>query len=399
MDYKPTVVVVAYNRPTALQRLLESLNSAVYPNVVDLVISVDYGGDSTVKKITTSFNWKYGKKRIILRDQNLGLHKHILACGQLSIEYGSIVMLEDDLYVSPAFYHYAVQAINYYQNDSQIAGISLYSHNYVPTSEDWYPFLPLKDKHDVYFMQHASSWGQAWTDRQWGKFMEWYSECEKGNSLPNIPEKLAAWPESSWKKYFISYMIAQDKYFVYPYVSLSTNFGESGVHMGKSSRFQVSLDLNIRDYKFSNFDDAIAVYDVYCEILSDRLSRLCKELEPYDYEVDIYGVKNLGKVVKNYILTSKIAKKRKQGFALELKPAEMNVIMGIKGQDISLCRKDDVSEVPQTASDAFQKFVYFYTISLPVRTWIKYCVIRVWEALKLRLPFFMLFKYLYVTVT
>jgi len=108
MPYKPTIVVVAYNRPIALQRLLESLTAAVYPNAVNLVVSVDYGGDSSVTEIAISFIWTYGNKRVILRDQNLGLHKHILACGQLSDEYGSIVLLEDDLYVSSAFYEYGV---------------------------------------------------------------------------------------------------------------------------------------------------------------------------------------------------------------------------------------------------------------------------------------------------
>ena len=388
MNYKPTVVVVTYNRPTALRRLLDSLNSGGYPEAVNLVVSVDYGGSSSVPKIANSFVWNHGKKRVILRDHNLGLHKHILACGQLSHEYGSIILIEDDLYVSPAFYQYGIQAVNFYQNDSRIAGISLYTHNYVSTSEDWYPFYPIKDRCDVYFMQHASSWGQAWTDKQWNQFMEWYTNDEKRDDLQNLPHTIAGWPESSWKKYFISYMIAQDKYFVYPYISLTTNFGENGVHMTQSSRFQVPLELHTRNYEFGKLDDAIAVYDVYCELSSDRLSKLSTDLQHYDFEVDLYGSKNLKRVKKNYILTTKIAKKRELGFGLELKPVEMNAIMGIKGQDISLCRKEDVSEAPQTVSHAFKKFVYFYTIMLPVRTWVKYCGIRIWHAVKLRLPFF-----------
>lgn len=388
MNYKPTVVVVAYNRPIALHRLLKSLDAATYTDAVDLVVSVDHGGISAVADMATSFIWKYGKKKVILRDQNLGLHKHILACGQLSYEFGSIVLLEDDLYVSPAFYQYGVQALNFYQNHSRIAGISLFAHNFVQTSKDWYPFFPIKDKCDVYFMQHPASSGQAWTDRQWNQFMEWYAKDEKRNDLRNLPETIAGWPDSSWKKYFNSYMITQDKYFVYPYISLTTNFGESGTNMLKNFLFQVPLELNIRNYEFGDLDDSIAVYDTYCEILSDRLSRFCEALKHYDFEVDLYGSKNLRRVVKSYILTSKIAKKRELGFALELKPVEMNVIMGISGEDVSLCRKEDVSEESQTISDAFQKFVYFYTISLPVRTWIKYCGIRIWHALKLRLAFF-----------
>ncbi len=388
MNYKPTLVVAAYNRPLALQRLLESLTAAVYPDAVNLVISVDYGGDSSVTEIATSLIWKYGNKKIITRDQNLGLHKHILACGQLSDEYGSIILFEDDLYISPCFYDYGVQAINFYQNDSRIAGISLFAHPFIQTSKDLYPFFPIKDKGDVYFMQHPASSGQAWTDKQWNQFMKWYSKNKNGNDLGNLPEKVAAWPDSSWKKYFNSYMIAEDKYFVYPYISLTTNFGESGTNMLKNSSYQVPLELIMRDYEFGDIDDAIAVYDTYCELSSDRFARFRKELQHYDFEVDLYGSKNLKRVVKSYILTSKVARKREHGFALELRPAEMNVIMGITGQDISLCRKEDVSESPQAASAAYRKFIYFYTISLPVRTWIKYCGMRVWHAIKQRLNFF-----------
>ncbi|WNM64084.1 glycosyltransferase [Candidatus Nitrospira neomarina] len=398
MNYKPAVVVVAFNRPNALQRLLESLNADLQAEAVDLVLSVDYGGPSSVAEIATSFIWKYGKKRVILRDENLGLHKHILACGQLTDEYGSIILLEDDLYISPCFYQYGVQAINFYQNDSRISGISLYAHGFIQTSADRFPFNPIKDKWDVYFMQHPASSGQAWTDKQWSRFMEWYAKNKNGDGLRNLPEKIAAWPESSWKKYFNSYMIAQDKYFVYPYISLTTNFGESGTNMLKNSSFQVPLELNRRKFEFGDIDDSIAVYDTYCELSSDRLSRLCKELQCYDFEVDIYGTKNLKRVAKSYILTSKAAKKRVQGFALELRPAEMNVIMGIKGEDIGLCRKEDVSELPQTARDEFRNFVFFYRISLPVQTWIKYCGVRIWQALKLRLDLSKIFKYLCVTV-
>ena len=42
---KPTIVIPAYNRPAALQRLLASLLRADYPADVRLVIAIDGGGE------------------------------------------------------------------------------------------------------------------------------------------------------------------------------------------------------------------------------------------------------------------------------------------------------------------------------------------------------------------
>src|SRR5687767_8665947 len=119
----PAIVVPAYNRPASLLRLLESLLGANIPPEVTLVISIDKGGPEAVVRLAENFSWPFGDKKIIVHEQHLGLKEHVLECGDLAMEYGQIIMLEDDLFVSPAFYSFAKEASLFYGNEEMLAGI------------------------------------------------------------------------------------------------------------------------------------------------------------------------------------------------------------------------------------------------------------------------------------
>src|SRR5688572_567824 len=116
------IVIVTYNRSWSLTRLLGSIANANFEGYsdIDLIISIDSGGESEVKKIAADFNWSYGVKTILMQKINLGLRKHILLCGDLTQNYGNIILLEDDCFVSPNFYDFASQALKYYGRDDQI---------------------------------------------------------------------------------------------------------------------------------------------------------------------------------------------------------------------------------------------------------------------------------------
>src|SRR5687768_8098504 len=101
----PAIVITAYNRPEGLSRLLKSVADASYDsNNVTLVISIDKSDSNKVYELADSFEWKYGQKKVIKHNEHLGLKEHILRCGDLTDQYGSIILLEDDLIVSPWFY-------------------------------------------------------------------------------------------------------------------------------------------------------------------------------------------------------------------------------------------------------------------------------------------------------
>jgi hypothetical protein len=175
----PAIVVVAYNRPKSLERILHSIQQAHFSNnSVPLIISIDKSGSDDVFEVARNFQWKHGVKKIIQHPQNLGLKEHILSCGDLTETYDEIILLEDDLFVSPYFYEYATKALGFYSNEEKIGGISLYSYDMAENG--FYPFYPVNDNSDVYFVQIAASWGQAWNKKQWGDFRRWFEKNRPG---------------------------------------------------------------------------------------------------------------------------------------------------------------------------------------------------------------------------
>jgi hypothetical protein len=348
MNHSIPIVVVGYNRPKALDRLLKSLLKANIPGDTELIISIDGGKGDEVRRIATDFLWPFGEKRLIFHDSNMGLRKHVLSCGDLSKDYDGVIVLEDDLYVSPEFYQYTLQAFQFYRNDPKIAGISLYSHAYNETAQ--FPFRPLADDSDVFFLQYAASLGQFWSREGWASFRSWYNElpdsAEKSVGNPFIPTNIKMWPETSWKKYFIRFIIEHDLFFVYPRFSLTTHFGDKGSNMRISEDlFQVPLWLEKKEFRFKPFKESSAVYDVFCEITADRIQRLVPSLSGYDFETDLYGMKSSENTDKKKFLSSRQCTNPVMTYGREMRPHEMNIVAGIDGNYFSLGDKNDFAEV------------------------------------------------------
>ncbi|MEH6307514.1 hypothetical protein RYH73_17825 [Olivibacter sp. CPCC 100613] len=341
---KPAIIIVAFNRPESLRRLLLSIQNGQYDrNDIDMIISVDYQ-DSDARKeviaIADQFLWTYGNKLVVNHHEKLGLRKHVILCGDLAIKYGSVILLEDDLVVSEQFYSYAQEALRFYNNDERVGGISLYNHRKNPFNRFHFEIIP--EENDTYFLQFASSWGQAWTLKQWEGFKSWYQHEGRIEKDDPIPENVKRWPESSWLKFFIKYLVVKNKYFVYPNKSFATNFSDSGTHnKSKNTDFQVPLFVGkMNSIRFQEIDKSINIYDAFFELIPSVLKKLHKEYQEYDITIDLYGMKPLDNVKTKYLLSSKQLKggnsEPLSGYSLQMKPAILNVIYGIEGADIKL---------------------------------------------------------------
>lgn len=331
----PAIVVASYNRPMALERLLRSIGKADYSEYdnIPLVISIDGGGNPECIQIAESFEWVYGEKRIITHKHNLGLKQHILSCGDFTQQYGAIIMLEEDVYVSPYFYDYSVQTTSYYQAEEKIAGVSLFFLKNNELTD--LPFWPMANGADVFFAQVPSSWGQTWTNQQWQKFRLWLDTHENLPVSEKLPPKIHTWPSgSSWKKFFFSYMVECDLYFVIPYVAYATNMGDEGEHFTeKTLLFQSPLMLFNQRLRFIPFDKSKVAYDAYFELLPETFKSFgC--LENYDFEVDLAGAKPLEKITAPYLLSIKECNAPLFGFDMSFAPVETNVIRNVAGRYI-----------------------------------------------------------------
>jgi glycosyltransferase involved in cell wall biosynthesis len=269
MEY-PTIVVVAYNRKNSLKRLLSSIEKADYPNKkITLVISVDCDPknpkmEEEIVNIAEKFQWKQGRK-ILLKHTKKDLKNHIFACGDLTYAYNTVLILEDDLFVSRYFYMYALDALEFYQNDNNIAGIALYNHSYNETKK--IQFRAIDDAYDTYFMKLTCSWGQVFTRKQWYSFREWqFQNIDRSKIL--LPHDISCWPTSSWKKEYTQYLIHQEKYFVYPRVSYTTNFCEPGENMkgNEQYKFKIPIAHHYSKQKFVTLNNSPSRYDAFCQL-------------------------------------------------------------------------------------------------------------------------------------
>lgn len=362
MENNPVIVVVAYNRLEPLKRLLMSLERTVVDEgTVHLIISIDNDDNQNtyISDYANNFEWPLGTKEVIYHPERLGLKNHILKCGNLTEKYDNIIILEDDLYVSPFLLQFTKQAQEYYKNDRNIAGISLY--NYKHNEVDRAPFIPFFDNSDVYFVQMASSWGQSWTKEQWKHFYDWYLSSPDLSQIKGLPKNILEWKETSWKKYFISYLIYFNKYFVFPTQSFTTNFNDPGTHYLFHSHYSQSpLMVRYKKLDFIPFTEAKNIYDVNFEILPQILKEFNNELTEFDFETDLYGTKSTNSVSKPYILTTKPCKNPVFSYARALKPHEINVFYKLPGEDIHLCRTKDVLQKEQVKMDMVKNFPYFF---------------------------------------
>lgn len=355
MDRVIPIVVVAYNRAKSVQRLLDSLNRARYErDDIPLIISIDRGeNNQDVLEVAERFVWKHGEKTVVYQKENLKLRKHILKCADYSIEYGSVIILEDDLYVSEYFYDYAAQALDFSEKDDRIGGVSLYNHRFnVEASE---PFEAIDDGYDNWYFQFASSWGQAWTKKQWCEFKTWYEQNPKLDDRQEVPAYVRRWPSSSWLKYFIAFLIEKNKYFIYPRKSLTTNFGDAGTHVNTdNTNHQVPLQNAPMKYVFSDLENSGAVYDAFFENIT-----LKKELN-LDVCIDLYGMKPIGEACFNseYLLTRRILpRKIVKEYACSMRPHEENILRGISGEDFFLYDMQ-VMERNDAKQDSVRKMQY-----------------------------------------
>ena len=318
MSALPTIIVIAYNRPVALQGLLNSLQQAQYPvgGQVNLVISIDHSGEELVKQVAGNFNWQHGQKELIVHSKRLGLYEHVLSCGDLSEQYGPVIILEDDLEVSPVFYQYATRILDKYGAAEQLAGLSLYSYQLAETSLK--PVYRVADGHPVYLMQYPSSWGQMFTSGQWAGFRNWLKDGGADKEI-DVPPFVRSWSSGSWKKDYLKYLLDKGMYFLYPKRSYSTNMGYKGENFSIELKiFQVSLAQEIEGDNYPDMT-VLSAYDEYFEVLPKQLSNL---LNTSIDVVDVYGAK---KLTAGMVLSSKenrFANPLKQPDIWEIPPSE-----------------------------------------------------------------------------
>lgn len=247
------IVLFTYNRLCHTQQVVEALQNNQYASQSDLIIYSDgYDDDQgkcEIDKVRFFLNSIVGFRsiQIIERNKNWGLANNVID-GVTSIvnQYGKVIVLEDDLVVSPYFLKYMNEALNFYENDEQVICI----HGYV------YPVK--KQLPETFFIKGADCWGWATWKRGWDLF------CSDGKALLNEIDKRNLKKEfdfdnsypyykmlkqqvdgnnNSWAIRWYASAFLNNKLTLYPGRSLVKQIGMdgSGTHCGENTVFNVQL--------------------------------------------------------------------------------------------------------------------------------------------------------------
>jgi len=159
------IALFAYNRPAHLRRALTALAANPQAGLSELHVFSDAAKDADseekVEQVRGLIAEATGFARVIpvLRERNFGLAQSIIdGVSRLCVSHGRVIVVEDDLVVSPYFLGYMNDALDIYEHESRVIS----AHGYI------YPVKsPLPE---TFFLRGADCWGWATWRRGWAMF-------------------------------------------------------------------------------------------------------------------------------------------------------------------------------------------------------------------------------------
>lgn len=241
MTYAP-IALFTYNRADHTQRAVESLLKNAEAKFSDLFIFSD-GPKTPEKKAGVEENRKYihtisGFKSIsiIEREKNWGLANSLIAgITEVINKYGRVIVVEDDLILSPYFLQFMNEGLEKYKDDDRVGTIT----GFVP---------PIKVKlPETFFLKYFQCWGWATWKRAWDlletdarpllkglRFKKTKFDVGGGvGNYGNLYCQKVGLVDSWYLRYYAS-LFLKDKLSLYPGRSMVTNDGldGTGTHCG-----------------------------------------------------------------------------------------------------------------------------------------------------------------------
>lgn len=157
------IVLFVYNRPEHTLRTLLALRNNELACRSDLVVYSDAPRSEPdavrVNRVRQLLRDVQGFKsvRVVEAAHNKGLAASIVEGVTETVNtYGKVIVLEDDLLVSPVFLTFMNAALDYYRNDRRVMNVNGYVLPGIDCGED-----------NVFFTRIPSSWGWATWQRSW----------------------------------------------------------------------------------------------------------------------------------------------------------------------------------------------------------------------------------------
>ncbi|HIF9415871.1 TPA: hypothetical protein ACX6SD_003790 [Photobacterium damselae] len=182
--YSPIILFV-YSRLDHTKKTIEALQCNLLSNESDLIIYSDAGKDKSaqiqVNSVREYLSNIDGFKSISLinRDENFGLAKNISeGVTEVINKYGRAIVLEDDIVTSPYFLKFMNNALDKYQDNSDVWHISGWNYPI-----DSYGLPP------TFFWSVMNCWG-------WGTWKDKWNKFEK-----NPTRMVSSWDKNKIKRF------------------------------------------------------------------------------------------------------------------------------------------------------------------------------------------------------
>jgi len=306
MQYAP-IALFTYNRADHTKQAVESLLKNVEAKDSDLFIFSDGPKNEkakkgveenreyirTLKDVNGNANGNFKSVTIIEREKNWGLANSLIAgITEIVNKYGKVIVVEDDLILSPYFLQFMNEALEKYKDDDRVSAISGFLN---PIGGE----VP-----NTFFLRYFACWGWATWKRGWDllnqdanallKQIRWRTRHFNFDQIANFYGQLYCQKLgliSSWAIRFYASSYLRNKLILYPGVSTTIQTGRDG--SGTHSKEEPVL--------YSNMVCAqapIAVEDIEVAESARMYRAFC---DFYKKEVNENNIKRNYKVFKSFV--------------------------------------------------------------------------------------------------
>ena len=165
MNATAPIALFTFKRPDHTRRTLESLAQNPEFTKSPLFIYCDgarHDGEAAQVEATRQLvsEWPHPNKTVIERDRNWGLANSVIeGVTEQCKRFGRVIVVEDDLVVSPVFLNYLNSALDRYTDEQKVMQVSAHM----------FP-VDIQSQFDAVMLPFTTSWGWATWDRAWKKF-------------------------------------------------------------------------------------------------------------------------------------------------------------------------------------------------------------------------------------
>lgn len=252
------IVLFVYNRPAHTRKTLSALEKADLASESDVFIYSDGAHNAAMIPAVNEVRgilgepWGFKSLTIIERKENWGLAANIIdGVTNMVNEYGRVVVLEDDLEISPVGLRYFNDALAYYKDEERVMSISGFM----------YPVKNAEKLPETFLFRVANSWGWATWKRAWDHFNPDIEQLIADFSKEDIQRFSIDHSENFWKqvgefksgkinswaiRWYLS-TFKQGGLTLYPRQSMIQNIGTdgSGTHSDSDQAYRVQLATDI----------------------------------------------------------------------------------------------------------------------------------------------------------